>query len=44
MKRRLCEGGLYGKIAVKKPVEETKQYQKAPVGQGTQRLDNRTVE
>ena len=25
-------------------VEEAKQYQKAPMGQGSQRLDNRTVE
>ena len=42
--RRLCEAGLYGRIAVKKPVfEKAKQYQKAPVGQGEQRLDTRAV-
>ena len=45
VRRRRCETGLYGRIAVKKPtVEEAKQCQKAPVGQGAQRLDNRAVE
>ena len=40
VRRRLCEAGLYGRITV----EEAKQSQKALVGQGTQRLDNRAVE
>ena len=36
LKRRLCEIGLYCRFAVKK-------CQKAPAGQGAQRLDNRAV-
>ena len=39
-----CEAGLYGKIAVKNSVEEAKQYQKTPVGQSAQTLDNRAME
>ena len=39
MRRRLCEAGLYSRITV----EEAKQCQKALVGQGAQRLDNRGV-
>ena len=45
LKRRLCEAGLYGRISVKKPLLKTaKQCQKAPVGPGTQRMDNRAGE
>ena len=40
MRRKLCEAGLYAKIAVKK----AKQCQKAQVGQGAHRLDNRVME
>ena len=41
-RKRICEAGLYGKIAIKNTVEEVKQCQKAPVDQDAQRQDNKT--
>ena len=43
VRRRLSEAALYGRIAIKNTFEEAKQCQKAPVNQGTQKLNNRAV-
>ena len=39
LRRRLYEAGLYSRIMVKNTVKKAKQYQKAPVVQDTQRLE-----